>query len=52
MVHPVFSTKMSNIYKLVQIEGKGIGCIALKPIKIGTLILSEKPQVIARGMPT
>ena len=40
----------SEYYKLVEIEGKGIGCVAVKKINVGTLILSEKPQVIAKGM--
>ena len=43
---------MSDFYKITNIKGKGLGCIALKPIKIGTLILAEKPQVVAKGMPT
>ena len=35
---------MNNLYKFEEIEGKGFGCIALKDIKKGTLILQEKPQ--------
>ena len=34
-----------NLYKVVQIEGKGMGCVALQDIPIGTLILKEKPQL-------
>ena len=33
-----------NLYKLVNIEGKGLGCVAIDEIKPGTLILKEKPQ--------
>ena len=43
---------MSNqIYQVVGIEGKDLGCVALKPIKRGTLIFEEKPQCIASGQP-
>ena len=34
---------MVNLYKTEFIEGRGIGCISQKDIKIGTLILQEKP---------
>ena len=34
---------MDILYKLDHIEGKNLGCIALKSIKIGTIILQEKP---------
>ena len=34
-----------NFYKVVEIEGKGRGCVALQDIPIGTLILKEKPQL-------
>ena len=40
---------MDKIYKIEQIEGKNLGCVALKDIKKGTLILQEKPQVINNG---
>ena len=40
---------MDKIYKIEQIEGKNLGCVALKDIKKGTLILQEKPQVIING---
>ena len=33
-----------GLFKIVPIEGKGVGWIALQDIKIGTLILSEKCQ--------
>ena len=41
---------MDEIYKVIQIERKGFGCIALKNIKKGTLILQEKPQFIAKNV--
>ena len=34
---------MDILYKLDHIEGKNLGCIALKSIKIGTIIVQEKP---------
>ena len=34
---------MDILYKLDFIEGKNLGCIALKSIKIGTIIVQEKP---------
>ena len=40
----------SELLKMVATE-KGIGYVALKNIKIGTLILDEKPQVFAKGTP-
>ena len=33
------------MYKIVEIEGKGLGCVAVQDIQIGTLILKEKPQL-------
>ena len=36
---------MSDLYKVDQIAGKGLGCIATKDIKRGTLILREAAQV-------
>ena len=33
---------MNSLYKVEYIEGKNLGCIALKDIKRGTLILQEK----------
>ena len=38
---------MSELYKVIEIPGKGKGCLALKKIKAGTLILSEKTHVTA-----
>ena len=35
---------MEGLFKIVPMEGKGVGWIALQDIKIGTLILSEKCQ--------
>merc|ERR1711862_918428 len=35
--------------KTAQVKGKRLGCVALKNIKIGTLILNEKPQIITEG---
>ena len=32
----------TNLYKVTEIEGKGLGCVALKNIKAGTIILQEK----------
>ena len=33
-----------SLFEVVEIEGKGLGCIARRDIKMGTLILNEKPQ--------
>ena len=41
--------KISEFYKVVEIEGKGMGCIAMKKIKPGTIILSQKRDVVAAG---
>ena len=35
-----------HIYKVVNIDGKGLGCVAIDEIKPGTLILKEKPQCV------
>ena len=40
----------SELVKMVA-TGKGIGYVALKNIKIGTLILDEKPQIFTEGIP-
>ena len=37
---------MDSLYKVVAIEGKDLGCIAIKDIKKGTLLLQEKPQMV------
>ena len=36
---------MSEYYEVKSIPGKGMGCVALKEIKLGTMILQEKPQL-------
>ena len=38
---------MSSLYKVTEIKGKGLGCIAIMDIKKGSLILDEKPQICA-----
>ena len=38
---------MSDLYYVTKIKG----CIALKDIKKGTLIVSESPKLIAKGNP-
>ena len=37
---------MSEFYQVVPIDGKGLGCVATKDIKKGTLILREKAQIL------
>ena len=39
---------MDKLYKVVPVDGKGLGCIALKDIKIGSIILEEKPQMVIK----
>ena len=39
---------MDNLYEVVEIPGKGLGCKALQDIKMGTLILKEKPQCVGQ----
>ena len=34
----------NSLFEIVPIEGKGLGCVALKDMKIGTLILEEIPK--------
>jgi len=41
---------MTDLYKVTEVEGKGLGCIALKDIKMGSLILKEKFQWTAKKM--
>ena len=36
---------MSSLYKVTEIEGKGVGCVAISEIKKGSLILIENPQL-------
>ena len=40
---------LSDLYKIEKIEGKGVGWIAQKDIKRGTLLLNEKPQIRDNG---
>ena len=47
MKHCQMDEKVENLYKVIKIDGKGLGCVALKDIEIGELILKEKPQCIA-----
>ena len=37
---------MSEFYQVMPIDGKGLGCVATKDIKRGTLILREKAQIL------
>ena len=39
-----------HLYKVVEIQGKDQGCIALEDIRKGTLILEEKPQIVAKNL--
>ena len=39
---------MDNLYQVVEIKGKGLGCKALQDIKMGTLILKEKPECVGK----
>ena len=36
---------MTEFYEVKQVEGKGLGCVALRDIKKGTTILKETPQM-------
>jgi len=36
---------MSSVYKVTEIEGKGLGCVAIADIKKGSLILDEYSQM-------
>ena len=36
---------MSSLYKVTEIEGKGLGCVATVDIEKGSLILTENPQI-------
>ena len=40
---------MDSLYKILPIEGKGLGCVASREIKMGTLILEEIPQFVVPG---
>jgi hypothetical protein len=37
---------MPEFYKVVKIDGKGLGCVATKDIDRRTLILREKAQIV------
>ena len=41
--------EMVDIYKLVDFEEKGLGCVASTDIKRGSLILNENPQIQSSG---
>ena len=36
---------MSSLYKVTEIEGKGLGCVAISDIKKGSLILTVNPKL-------
>ena len=36
---------MSSVYKVTEINGKGLGCVAIADIKKGSLILNENSQM-------
>ena len=40
---------MAEIYKVIDIEGKGLGCVASTDIIRGSLILNENPQIKSLG---
>ena len=40
---------MASVYKVAEIEGKGLGCVAILDIEKGSLILNESSQM--RGIP-
>ena len=40
---------MSELYKILEVTGKGLGAIATKDIKKGTLILKENRQLVAKS---
>ena len=39
------SDSSSSLYKVTEIEGKGLGCIAIEDIKKDSVILTESPQI-------
>ena len=41
---------MAAIYKVVDVKGKGMGCVASTDIKRGSLILKENPQIQSSGI--
>ena len=40
----------SDLFKITEIPGKGLGAVALKDIPKRTLILKESPQFVVHGM--
>ena len=40
------STSEPQLYKVEKVAGKGVGCIAMKEIKKGSLVLREAPQLL------
>ena len=42
----IYPEKMGNVYKVIEIQGKSLGCVATQDIPKGTLILVEKPQIV------
>ena len=36
-----------ELYRITKIKGKGLGCVAMKDLKKGTIVLEEKPQCVA-----
>ena len=40
---------MSSTFKVTEIEGKGLVCIAMTDISKGSLILNENPQMSAEA---
>ena len=41
---------MPDLYEFKKIEGKGFGCVAVKAIKKGIVILQEAPLCVAKGV--
>lgn len=39
----------TNVYEIVEVEGKGVGFVASQDIEKGTVILREKPQFFVKG---
>ena len=44
------STSESELYKVEKVAGKGVGCVAVKEIKKGSLVLREAPQMLYPDM--
>ena len=40
---------MSSVYKVTEIDGKGLGCVAIANIGKGSLILDENPQLVVES---